>query len=88
MSAVTTFESRLRAAWADLTTDVRDELEKGYAEVKAEVAQFAPLLKTFGADVKAELAKDAPADKAALSALLADLVADAGKILGTALTGV
>jgi hypothetical protein len=80
MSALNTFESRLQDAWTDLTTDVRDELEQGYAEVKAEVAQFAPLLTKFKADAEAALEAAEPGIKTSVTGLVESLLADAAKI--------
>jgi thiamine phosphate synthase YjbQ (UPF0047 family) len=80
MSALTTLEAKLHAAWQDLTTDVRDELEQAVEDAKAEVAQLKPLLQTFDADLKAAVAEAEPGLKTDVEALVEKLLADAAKI--------
>jgi hypothetical protein len=85
MSAVTIFESHLHAAWQALSTEARADLEQAFAGLKAQLAQFTPLLQTFETDVKAALAANGTDTEAGVTALVEKLLADAAKIGVTAL---
>ncbi len=80
MTAVTTFESRLHGAWQDLTTEARADLDRAFADLKAQIEQFKPLLQTFEADTKAALAGKDPNIEATVTRLVEKLLADAAKI--------
>jgi hypothetical protein len=80
VSAVTIFESHLHAAWRDLSTDARADLEQTFADLKAQLAQLNPLLETFKADVKAALAAQGSDTEATVTRLVEKLLADAATI--------
>lgn len=80
MSALSTLKTKLQAAWQDLTTDVREDLQQAVADAEAEVAQFKPLLATFEADAKAALETAEPGVKTSVTGLVEKLLADAAKI--------
>jgi hypothetical protein len=80
MTALATLETRLRAAWKDLSTDIPAEVEVAVTDAKAEAAQFKPLLKTFETDLKTAVAAAEPGIKTDVETILAKLLADAAKI--------
>jgi hypothetical protein len=80
VTAVTTFESRLHVAWQDLTAEARADLEQAFADLKAQIAQFKPLLQTFEADTKAALAGKDPNIEVTVTRLVEKPLADAAKI--------
>jgi hypothetical protein len=80
MSALTTLETKLHAAWQDLTTDVRVELGQALTDAKAEVAAFKPLLQTFEADAKEAVVAAEPGVKTSVTGLVEKLLADAAKL--------
>jgi len=80
MPAITTFESRFHAACQDLTAEARADLERSFADLKAELTQFTPLLRTFQADTKTALASNGPDVEATVTGLVEKLLGDAAKI--------
>lgn len=81
------FKAKLVQIWHTLDGDAKAELEQLLADAEAQEAKFAPLLTEFRSDLKTAIATLEPEAKAAIEALLTKLLASAGGLLGTDLTG-
>jgi hypothetical protein len=71
----------LEAIWRKLDGEARKEAGEALAEARAEAAKFAPLVTAARTDVEAILAEVTPEVKAAVGTRLAQLLADAERLL-------